>query len=84
MSLSTILLIAIAAVVVFIMYRVGRDGREAVRAPGAAHDALPTQTMGATDGHLRDREEPGRVDDRGQTGHGADGEGRPRRRHGRC
>ena len=80
MSLSTLLLIAIAAAVVFIMYRVGRDTREAARAPGAAHNALPpTKTMGSPDGHFSEVGDALWVDDRGAADREADGEGRPER-----
>lgn len=70
MGVGTILLIAVAAAVVFIMYRVGRGSREAAHAHGAVSIPNP--------------EEQGQVDHRGHANHGQDSEGGGRKRHGCC
>lgn len=79
MSLGTILLIAAAAAIAFIMYRVGRSSREAANAHAAAPGALPfgQDTGGPADAA---REE----DERGHAGHGRAGEDQGGRRHGCC
>jgi len=79
MSLGTILLIAVAAAIAFIMYRVGRSSRESANAHSAAPGALP---FGQDTGGPADvaREE----DERGPAGHGRAGEDQGGRRHGCC
>ena len=70
MGLGTILLIAVAAAVVFLMYRVGRGSREAAHTHGTISIPNP--------------EEQGQVDHRGHVDHGQDSEGGGRKRHGCC
>lgn len=70
MGLGTILLIAVAVAVVFLMYRVGRGSHEAAHAHGAVSIPNP--------------EEQGQVDHRGPASHGHDSEGGGRKRHGCC
>ena len=79
MSLGTILLIAVAAAIAYIMYRVSRSGREAANAHSAVPGAL---TLGQDTGGPADvaREE----DERGHAGHGRAGEDQGGRRHGCC
>jgi hypothetical protein len=85
MSLGTILLIAVAAAVVILMYRVGRGSREAAPAHGTAQDALPLgQDAGAPAGSVRDPEGQGQVDHQGHGDHGHESEGEGRERHGCC
>jgi hypothetical protein len=79
MSLGTILLIAVAAAIAFIMYRVGRSSRESAHAHSAAPGALPSgqDTGGPAD-------VAGQEDRRGHAGHGRAGEDQGGRRHGCC
>ena len=79
MSLGTILLIAVAAAIAFIMYRVGRSSRESANAHSAAPGALP---FGQDTGEPADvaREE----ERRGHAGHGRAAEDQGGRRHGCC
>ncbi len=70
MGFTTILLIAAAAAVVFLMYRVGRGSREAAH----AHDAV----------NIANLEEQGQLDHRGHADHGQDSVGGGRKRHGCC
>jgi hypothetical protein len=69
MSLGTILLIAVAVVVGFLMFRVGRGSRE------AAHAHVPG---------IPDTEEQRAVDQGGHANHGQDSEGGGRKRGGCC
>lgn len=68
MSLTTILLIAGAAIVMFVIYRVGRGSREASHARAA----------GSYPDH------GGEVDLRAHEGHEPEGDGAGRKRHGCC
>lgn len=79
MSLGTILLIAVAAAIAFIMYRVGRSSRESANAHSAVPGAL---TLGQDTGGPADvaREE----DERGLAAHGRAAEDQGGRRHGCC
>lgn len=70
MAVSTILLIAVAAVLVFIMYRVGRGARDAAHAHAAVSPPNP-------DGQARP--EP-----HGHAGHRPESDGARRKRHGCC
>jgi len=68
MGLTSILLIVLAAVVLFLMYRVGRGNRETADVPVAAR--------------MQDPDVQGPVDRLGRAEDGADSDGRPR--HGCC
>jgi hypothetical protein len=70
MGLGTILLIAVAAAVMFLMYRIGRGSREAARVHAAVGPPNP--------------DEQGQADPRGHADHGQDSEGGGRKRHGCC
>jgi hypothetical protein len=70
MTISTILLIAVAAALVFIMIRVGRGTREAAHPHAAVSPPNP--------------DEQGQAEPQGHVGHGQDGEGGNRKGHGCC
>jgi len=70
MGLGTILLMAVAAAVVFLMLRVGLGSREAAHARAAVSPPNP--------------DEQGQTEPRGQAGHGQAGEGGSRKGHGCC
>jgi len=79
MSLGSILLIAVAAAIAFIMYRVGRGSRESANAHSAAPGALPFgQNAGGPADVAREEER------RGHAGHGRAAEDQGGRRHGCC
>ena len=79
MSLGTILLMAVAAGIAYIMYRVGRSSRESANVHSAVPGAL---TLGQDTGGAADvaREE----DERGLAAHGRAAEDQGGRRHGCC
>ena len=70
MSLGTILLIAVAAAVVFLMFRVGRGSHEAAHVHAAVSPPNP--------------DEQNQAEPRGHAGHGQESEGENRKRHGCC
>jgi hypothetical protein len=70
MSLGTILLIAVAAAVLFLMFRVGRGSHEAAHAHAAVNPSNP--------------DDPGQADPRSHVTNGQDSEGGGRKRHGCC
>lgn len=84
MNLVTILLIVLAAVVAFIVLRVGLGSREAAPAHGSAEHALPADPdSGAPAGSAPGPEEQAQIDHRDQADHRR-GSQRPGRRHGCC
>jgi hypothetical protein len=70
MSIGTILLIGVAALVVYMMIQVGRSSRGAAHAHAAVSPPNP--------------DEQGQTEPRGHAGHGQESEGENRKRHGCC
>ena len=85
MDLSTVLLIALAAVVAYIVFRVGHGSREATPVHDSVQQALPTDPdRGASLGSVPGPEERAQIDHRGTADHSQDGQRPGHRRHGCC
>ena len=85
MDLATVLLIALAAVVAYIMFRVGHGSREATPVHDSVQQALPNDPdSGASLGGVRGPEERAQIDHRSRADH-SQGPQRPgHRQHGCC